>query len=156
MTKNNKGGKGAKKGKNSGPTSGKVRDLLIPEEGSHLGIVDRALGDKRFMVLCFDAKGRELRLCHARGAIRRYQRIVKGSVVLVSSRDFESRGEERGDIFHLYNDEEARRLHSMGLLPEIQEGESAEGGIVFDSSAPAPDSEEETVAPQENIDLDDL
>jgi len=158
MTKNSKGGKGAKKGKNSGPSS-KTRPLILPSDDLVLGIVEKALGDRRFQVHCFSQGKFELRLCHARGAIRRNERIDKGSTVLVSPREYEVGGRERGDIVHLYNGDETRSLRAQGFLPEVlpgQEADSGEGGIVFDAGATVPEDEEESPAPQPDIDLDDL
>jgi len=70
------------------------------------------LGNCSVSAKCFDGKER---LCHIRGKMRKKVWVNQGDIVLISVRDFE---DNRADIIHKYNAEEARSLKAAGDLPD--------------------------------------
>jgi translation initiation factor 1A len=83
--------------------------------------------------------------------------INVGDIILISLRDYQ---DEKADVIYKYNPDEARALKAKGELPEnakINEGgegdENEENdGIMFADA----DSEEEEVAEDSDIDIDDI
>ncbi|GAB5030842.1 eukaryotic translation initiation factor 1a [Nannochloropsis oceanica] len=111
MPKNKgKGGKNRRRGKNENEET--KRDLLFKEEGQEYGQVLRMLGNGRCEVYCFDGKNR---LAHIRGKMRKKVWVSAGDIVLLGMRDYQ---EDKVDIIHKYNADEARNLKAFGELPE--------------------------------------
>merc|ERR1712185_502405 len=104
------GGKKVKRGK--GDTNNEKRELIFKEDGQEYGQVQRMLGNGRCEVQCFDGTKR---LCHIRGKMRKKVWVNQGDIVLVSLRDFQ---DEKGDIIHKYQADEARNLKTYKELPE--------------------------------------
>ena len=114
--------------------------LSYPFYNTEYGQVLRMLGNGRCEVYCFDGKNR---LAHIRGKMRKkvwvsavsakaktlYNRQVRsphpfihlstihtqGDIVLLGMRDYQ---EDKVDIIHKYNADEARNLKAFGELPE--------------------------------------
>lgn len=136
MPKNNKGGKGYKKGKHT--TSMSSGEFPALEEGQQYGRLKKMLGNNNALVLCND--GIE-RLCHMRHALK-YNKIwlATGDIVVISARDFEVRDGskstelERGDIIAkcdrcFYSQLEATQKFNKKLTEEqITSGEDATKG----------------------------
>ena len=105
-----KGGKNRKKGKRM-ETSDK-RELLFKEDEQEYAQVLKLLGAGRLEAYCFDGKKR---LCHIRGKIKNRVWMNVGDIVLVSLREFE---DGKGDVFHKFNDAEAKELIELGEIPD--------------------------------------
>lgn len=104
--------KGGKKGRRgAGAGTGVSRELLIKEEGQEYAQITKILGSGRFECKCFDG---QTRLGHVRGKMNKKVWIELGNFVLLSLRDYQ---DGKGDIFHKYTDDEARKLKSLGELP---------------------------------------
>ena len=110
-----KGGKKGKKGKKLKGTNEIERELDFKsvEDNQEYAQVIKLLGNSRCTVFCVD--GME-RLAHIRGTMKKKKQWVKISdIVLVSLREFE---QMKCDVLHLYTFKEAKRLKSLGELPE--------------------------------------
>ena len=70
------------------------------------------LGQGRLEAYCFDG---ETRLCHIRGKMRKKVWVTAGDIILIGLRDFQ---DDKADVIHKYNADEARNLKSCGELPE--------------------------------------
>jgi translation initiation factor 1A len=111
MPKNKgKGGKNRRRGKNANEEE--KRDLTLKEEGQEYAQVLRMLGNGRLEGNCFDG---QTRLCHIRGKMRKKVWVNQGDIILVGLRDFQ---DGKADVIQKYSSDEARRLKSMGELPD--------------------------------------
>jgi translation initiation factor 1A len=106
-----KGGKKGKKGKNNTSIEKIKRKLLFKEDEQEYCQITKLLGNCRVEGNCCDGK---TRLCIIRGGIKKKMRIVVGSVVIVSLRDFE---DGKCDIIYLYDKEEIKELIKLGEIP---------------------------------------
>lgn len=70
------------------------------------------LGNGRAECFCYDGI---TRLGHIRGKMRKKVWVTAGDIVLVGKRDFQ---DDKVDIIHKYNGDEARKLKVYGELPE--------------------------------------
>jgi translation initiation factor 1A len=70
------------------------------------------LGNGRLEAFCFDGKKR---LCHIRGKMRKKVWVNGGDIVLCGLREFQ---DDKADVILKYTSEEARRLKTMGELPD--------------------------------------
>lgn len=118
------------------------RDLLLAIPGSVYGQINRVLGDRRYMVLCFDDS--KERLCSLRNINVRTNKKKKrktplevGSIVMVGVRDYQ---DDKGDIIYHYRSEEAAELKKMGLITKTgldmefcSDDEEDDIGFDFDS-----------------------
>lgn len=112
MPKNKgKGGKTKRRGKNGNVDLVK-RELIFKEDGQEYGQVVRILGNCRVECNCFDGS---TRLCHIRGNFKKKIWINRDDIVLLGLRDFQ---DDKADIIHKYNDDEARQLKAHGELPD--------------------------------------
>ena len=107
-----KGGKKGKKANKNNAVEKSKRKLLFREEEQEYCQVTRLLGNCKVEGNCFDGK---IRLCMIRGGIKKKMRILVGSVVIVSLRDFE---DGKCDIIYLYDKDEIKELIKLGELPE--------------------------------------
>ncbi len=57
----------------------------------------------------------QTRLCHIRGKMRKKVWVNQGDIILVGLRDFQ---DSKADVILKYSADEARRLKSMGELPD--------------------------------------
>lgn len=89
--------------------------VRIPRKDEVLGIVEQALGSKRFKVRCADKK---VRLCRIPGRIKRDVWIKEGNMVLV--KPWEIQGDERGDILYKYGKTQQMWLERKGYLKEFE------------------------------------
>jgi len=111
MPKNKgKGGKNRRRGKNDNEES--KRQLEFKEPGQEYAQVVRMLGNGRCECYCFDG---QTRLGHIRGKMRKKVWVSAGDIVLVGLREFQ---DDKVDIIHKYNADEARNLKTYGELPE--------------------------------------
>uniref|UniRef100_A0A7S2WRV7 Eukaryotic translation initiation factor 4C n=1 Tax=Rhizochromulina marina TaxID=1034831 RepID=A0A7S2WRV7_9STRA len=111
MPKNKgKGGKNRRRGKNDNEES--KRQLEFKEPGQEYSQVVRMLGNGRCECYCFDG---QTRLGHIRGKMRKKVWVSAGDIVLVGLREFQ---DDKVDIIHKYNADEARNLKTYGELPE--------------------------------------
>ncbi|MDD4930926.1 MAG: translation initiation factor eIF-1A [Candidatus Colwellbacteria bacterium] len=119
-----KGGKKGRRGANK--DTGFSRELLIKEDGQEYAQITRILGNGRFECRCFDG---QTRIGKVRGKMNKRVWIENGNLVLVGLRDYQ---DGKGDIFHKFTDDEARKLKNLGELPsdfiakEVKEGEEDE------------------------------
>lgn len=99
-------------------TQGPARPLLTKDVDQEYGLAKKALGNRRFIVYCYDGKER---ICKIRGSMRRgrQNRVNIDDHVLVCLRDFDVK-DEKGDIIHRYNPDEVRKLKKDGELEEIK------------------------------------
>lgn len=119
------------------------RDLLLAIPGSVYGQINRVLGDKRYMVLCFDDS--KERLCSLRNINiknnkkknNKKRALEVGSIVMIGIRDYQ---DEKGDIIYHYRSEEAMELKKMGLITKTgldmqfcSDDEEDDIGFDFDS-----------------------
>lgn len=111
MPKNKgKGGKNRRRGKNENELD--KRELIFKEDGQEYAQVVRMLGNGRLEAFCFDGT---TRLCHIRGKMRKKVWVSAGDIILLGLRDFQ---DEKADVIHKYNADEARNLKAYGELPE--------------------------------------
>ena len=80
------------------------RELIYKEDGQEYAEVQKALGDGRFMMQCYDNISR---IGKIRGKHHRRMWIGVGDLILISLRDFE---DGKADVLHKYSTEEARSL----------------------------------------------
>jgi translation initiation factor 1A len=110
MPKNKgKGGKNRRRGKNENEEK---RELVLKEDGQEYAQVNKMLGNGRLEASCFDGVKR---LCHIRGKMRKKVWVGAGDIILISLRDFQ---DGKADVIMKYNVDEARRLKTMGQLPD--------------------------------------
>jgi len=107
-----KGGKKGKKGKNNTSIEKIKRKLIFKEEQQEYCQITKLFGNCRVEGNCFDGK---VRLCIIRGGIKKKMRILVGSVVIVSLRDFE---DGKCDIIYLYDKDEIKDLIKLGEIPD--------------------------------------
>ena len=108
MPKNNKQAKNSKRR----DSQEKVRrELIRKEDGQEYAQVQKALGDGRFTLYCYDNISR---LGKIRGKDKRRMWITVGDIILISLRDFQ---DGKADVIHKYNAEESRTLQTCGDLP---------------------------------------
>ena len=107
-----KGGKKGKKGKNNTSLVKMKRKLIFKEDEQEYCQITKLLGNCRVEGNCFDGK---VRLCIIRGGIKKKMRILAGSVVIVSLRDFE---DGKCDIIYLYDKDEIKELIKLGEIPD--------------------------------------
>jgi len=131
MPKNKgKGGKNRRRGKNT--NDDEKRDIDLKQDGQEYAQVTRMLGNGRLDAQCFDGK---TRLCHIRGKMRKKVWVNQGDIILIGKREFQ---DDKADVIMKYSSEEARRLKTLGHLPDtakINESDKigeAEESCVFD------------------------
>ena len=105
-----KGGKNKRRGKNDSEEN--KRELVFKEHGQEYAQVVRMLGNGRLEGFCYDGT---TRLCKIRGKMRKKVWVNAGDIVLVGLRDFQ---DDKADVIHKYNVDEARNLKAYGELPE--------------------------------------
>ena len=103
-----KGGKNRRRGKNDGDEK---RELVFKEDGQEYAQVLRMLGNGRLEAQCIDGVKR---LCHIRGKMRKKVWVNNVDIILLGLRDFQ---DEKADVIHKYNADEARNLKTYGELP---------------------------------------
>jgi translation initiation factor 1A len=108
------GGKNYKKSKQTGSIS---RPFLERAEDQLYARILRNLGGRNMLVYCNDNK---VRLCHICGAMKKFNWLNAGDLVLISLRGFEKKVEdsskdkyEKGDILAKYDQEHYSRLKKM-------------------------------------------
>lgn len=113
---NRTGGKNYKKSKQTGS----IEKPFVEKQPDQLyARVLRNLGGRNMLVYCNDNK---VRLCHICGAMRKFNWLNVGDLVLISLRDFEKKLEagskeyEKGDIIHKYDMD---HLGKLKKLPDI-------------------------------------
>lgn len=150
-----KGGKNRRRGKNE---TVEKRELMLKEEGQEYAQVLRMLGNGRLEAQCFDGKKR---MAHIRGKLRKRVWVNQGDIILIGLRDFQ---DEKADVILKYNSDEARKLKSMGQLPDniqINEEAGVEEDIPFEfadipSDEESDASSEEAGAAGRDVDIDDI
>jgi translation initiation factor 1A len=96
--KNVKGGNKYRKAKKI-VNNDEKKEILLKEDGQEYAFVSKALGNRRFKLLCADSVER---IGIIRGKIKKSQWITSGTFVLICIRDFE---DGTCDIFHVYEDD---------------------------------------------------
>lgn len=110
---NRTGGKNYKKSKQTGSL---VKPFIDRQEGQLYARILRNLGGRNMLVYCNDNK---IRLCHICGAMKKFDWLQVGDLVLISLRDFEKTDTEKypkGDILAKYDSDHISRLKK---LPDI-------------------------------------
>ena len=113
MVKNTKGGN---KTKSQGRKYQNVQRVLNFEalrkvEDQEYARVTAVCGSGRYKLICLD---KTERLGISRGKINRYEKIVLGSIVLISKRDYQ---DSKCDILHTYDRDEVNFLLDKGEFP---------------------------------------
>jgi translation initiation factor 1A len=111
---NRTGGKNYKKSKQTGSVE---KPFIDRQEDQQYGRVLRNLGGRNMLVYCNDNK---IRLCHICGAMRKFNWLNVGDLVLISLRDFGHKPEpgstdkyEKGDILAKYDSEHLGKLKKL-------------------------------------------
>jgi translation initiation factor 1A len=111
---NRTGGKNYKKSKQTGSFE---KPFIERQEDQQYGRVLRNLGGRNMLVYCNDNK---IRLCHICGAMRKFNWLSVGDLVLISLRDFGHKPEpgstdkyEKGDILAKYDSDHLGKLKKM-------------------------------------------
>tara|TARA_B000000565_G_C23731229_1_gene357304 strand:- start:632 stop:1060 length:429 start_codon:yes stop_codon:yes gene_type:complete len=129
MPKNIKGGKGAKKQKN---TNSNEDDKIIfkDSEDQDYGKVEKLLGNCRVQLICND---KVKRLGIIRGSMRKKVWINLNSVVLYSKRPYE---DDKVDIIHVYKNESLfDNSRKMNLTFSILNEEQKDDDIFFNNNS---------------------
>jgi initiation factor 1A len=126
MPRMKRGNQRTRKDIRRGDDTGERRELIFAEPGQTYGTVTAILGAGRFTVQCDDGTDR---MGILRGKMHRRQWVRAASIVLLGLRDFEP---GKGDIIHVYQHEEVRRLQQYGELAASAEQEQQDDGIDFD------------------------
>lgn len=101
------------RGKNAKNKNGHdKRELVFKEAGQEYAQVIRILGGLQLEVFCYDGT---TRIAHIRGKMRKRQWVNVGDIILVGLRDFQ---DNKADVIHKYQYEEAKLLKSYGELPK--------------------------------------
>jgi len=121
MPKNKgKGGKNRRRGKNENEDL--KRELIFREACQQYAQVLKMLGNGRLEAQCFDGIKR---LCHIRGKLRKKVWINCGDIILVGLREFQ---DIKADVILKYTPDEARKLQSLGEIPNTTKINEEEGG----------------------------
>jgi len=126
MPKNEK----SKKNSSKGEVGKKTREMIFSKdlEGTVYGKAIKLLGECNFTIFCFDGKER---MCHIRKTIKRSEKIVVDSIVLVGLREYQ---DTKGDIVYVYSREQESILKRTNEIPNVSNGDAEQD----------PDDEEET------------
>lgn len=93
-----------------------TKEVLFKDDESHkYAIALRALGDRRFRLLCDD--GIEC-IGKLRGNMRRSEFVGPGTIILVSAR---MESDSKVDIFHKYPDTHVKMLRRYGELDDLHD-----------------------------------
>jgi translation initiation factor 1A len=87
-----------------------LKELVLPEQGELLGVVQKISGGNQVLVQCTDG---ELRLCRIRGKMKRRMWIREHDIVLISPWDFDHK---RADIVWRYIKDHADWLNNNGYM----------------------------------------
>ena len=131
MPRNLKGGNKAKKGANKNVQSRKGKDdTPLPDESQkqYIGQVVNVYGDSRYnaKIINKDTISLNELMIHLPGALKRRSRVGIGSIVMISHRGFEY----KGDICYLYSPDDKEFLVSKGYI--FEKNSSNGGGAVDD------------------------
>ena len=176
---NRTGGKNYKKSKQTGSI---VKPFIDRQPDQQYARILRNLGGRNMLVYSNDNK---VRLCHICGAMKKFNWLAVGDIVLISLRDFEKKPEpgskeyEKGDIVAKYDSEHLGKLKKLPdinqklfmqletvdgkILAEIGSKEESkmmlpgedDGGIEFDRSDEKEDKEGEE-SENSDFDVDDI
>lgn len=127
-------GKGGKKHKRGKKDVGEARELYIKEENQVYAVVEKMLGNAKIRAQCGDGK---TRLCIIRGKMRKKVWINVGDLILLGLRSFQ---DDKADVIHKYNSDEARKLKKMGEVAEsmrtreddVDDSKDEESAFVFE------------------------
>lgn len=151
MGKNQKGGKGHKKGKNNINKTDKK--LEFATDLQKYAVITKILGNCRFRVSFITGNNIIDKLAILCGSMRKRQFIKQYDLVLISERDFET---DKVDIIHKYQDIDVSMLKKYkelagleSLLAGKPEDKTESNIIDFDSDDQ--DDENETVTGNKNI-----
>jgi translation initiation factor 1A len=87
-----------------------LKELVLPEQGELLCVVQKISGGNQVLVQCTDG---ELRLCRIRGKMKRRMWIREHDIVLISPWDFDHK---RADIVWRYIKDHADWLNNNGYM----------------------------------------
>lgn len=130
MTKNIKGGKGAKKRARKYINNRTfTRDMVYKKEDQEYGRLTKALGCRRFTCLCSDGKERT---AHVPGSLH-FIRFREEDIVLLSLRI--GMDDSKCDILYKYNPTESLQLQEEGVIKNLinEEKEIHEEEILEDN-----------------------
>ncbi len=130
-----KGGKKVRRGKNVQQEDSKILTATVDQ---YYGKVSQLLGNSRVYVDVFIPKNGDAeahtkigQLGIIRGGIRKRTRILAGSIVLVSLREFEKG--DKVDILYCYNNDQISKLKHKNLLPKSKIFENDGNDIQFEN-----------------------
>jgi len=111
MPKNEK----SKKNSSKGEVTKKNREIIFAKdvEGTVYGKAVKLLGECNFTIFCFDGKER---MCHIRKTIKKSEKIVVDSIVLVGLREYQ---DTKGDIVFVYSREHESILKKANEIPNV-------------------------------------
>jgi initiation factor 1A len=141
---NTKGGKKGRKGKKN-PNAAKPENFPKADVDGLLyaQVPDKLAGGMYIHVLCSDGKPR---VAFIRGKFHKAKWIRPGNILLISTRPgLTTKEKEHCDIEHLYTDDQARKLKSIGEIDfEIKKDNGdADDSIVYDNELPSSDEDDE-------------
>lgn len=88
------------------------KELLMKDDETCYGYIDKCLGNGRFNIKCDDNKQR---LGILRGSMRNRVWIIVGDMVLCGKREYQ---DDKIDIVHKYTSEHVAQLYRSGDLPK--------------------------------------
>ncbi len=163
MPRNLHGGKQAKKGANKNVQAKKGKDETpLPDEteNQHIGQIVKILGDCRYIAKIINKNTIALDelMVHLPGSLRRKYRISLSSIIIVSHREFEN----KGDICYLYSADDKEYLVGKGYIfennnnnnnnEEEDEEEDDSNGFTFETNTKTKTTEIEESEFDINID----
>ena len=111
---NRTGGKNYKKSKHAGSVE---KPFFDKQDDQMYARILRNLGGRNMLVYCNDNK---IRLCHICGAMKKFNWLNVGDLILISLRGFEKKLDatvrdryEKGDIIHKYESDHISKLKKM-------------------------------------------
>ena len=110
--------KGGNKGKRKGRKHFRTKTFSLDDlrasksDNQEYGYITEKYGDGRYNISCYD---KVQRLGITRGSLRNKNRLLKGSLVLLSLRDYE---DAKCDILYNYSDDDKDKLISAKVLEE--------------------------------------
>jgi translation initiation factor 1A len=157
-------GKGGKKKRRGGGTNIVVERNVLLSDGPQQIYAQalKMLGDRRILANCYDPKTKSWseKMVHVRGKFRKRVWVNVNDFVLVSTREFETEADDEkdeleygGDIIHIYQSSEIRKLVKMGAFKLPGDGGDNDGRRAYVESD---DEDEDNMPTDEDADGDIL
>ena len=131
MPRNTKGGKKSRRGANR---PARVQKLKYAGDDEDYAKVLKALGDRRFSVICMSHPDRQDVVGHVRGKMRKKVWVKVGDWVLISYRDTVEKC-KTVDIIHKYDKYQVSQLKSDKLIQDNVDKKEDDGFVMDDDLA---------------------